>query len=67
MAAGIRRRATTEGLRASARKGADECATYLANKAAYLDYPKALSSGWPIATGVIEGANDNMFARTEWT
>jgi len=56
VAAGIRRRATTEGLTAAARKGADECATYLANKAGYLDYPKALSSGWPIATGVIEGA-----------
>jgi hypothetical protein len=26
------------------------------NKADYLDYPTALSSGWPIATGVIEGA-----------
>jgi len=56
VAAGIRRRASTEALDASARKGSDECATYLANKAGYLDYPKALSSGWPIATGVIEGA-----------
>ena len=56
VAAGIRRRASTGGLRAPARKGADECATYLSNKAGYLDYPKALSSGWPIATGVIEGA-----------
>ncbi len=28
----------------------------LANKAGYLDYPKAISSGWPIAAGVIEGA-----------
>jgi hypothetical protein len=56
VAAGIRRRAATEGLPASDRKGADECATYLANKAGYLNYPKALSSGWPIATGVIEGA-----------
>jgi hypothetical protein len=56
VAAGIRRRAATEGLPASERKGADECATYLANKAGYLNYPKALSSGWPIATGVIEGA-----------
>ncbi len=26
------------------------------NKAAYLDYPEALAAGWPIATGVIEGA-----------
>ena len=36
--------------------GADACAAYLTNKAPYLDYPTALASGWPIATGVIEGA-----------
>jgi hypothetical protein len=29
---------------------------YLAAKAPYLDYPAALANGWPIATGVIEGA-----------
>jgi hypothetical protein len=28
----------------------------LQNKQPYLDYPRALASGWPIATGVIEGA-----------
>ena len=32
------------------------CANYLTNKAPYLDYPTALHNGWPIATGVIEGA-----------
>ena len=37
------------------RTGADTCARYLTNKAPYLDYPTALTSGWPIATGVIEG------------
>jgi hypothetical protein len=30
--------------------------TYLDAKEPYLDYPRALASGWPIATGVIEGA-----------
>ncbi len=55
VAAGIRRRATTAGMRKSKRKKADECAKYLTNKAAYLDYPTALAAGWPIATGVIEG------------
>jgi hypothetical protein len=30
--------------------------SYLTAKAPYLDYPRALASGWPIATGVIEGA-----------
>jgi hypothetical protein len=29
---------------------------YLNAKQPYLDYPRALASGWPIATGVIEGA-----------
>jgi hypothetical protein len=29
---------------------------YLQAKLPYLDYPKALAAGWPIATGVIEGA-----------
>ena len=38
------------------RAGADACATYLINKEPYLDYPTALHNGWPIATGVIEGA-----------
>jgi hypothetical protein len=56
VASGIRRRATAEGLAKSKRKKADDAARYLKNKAPYLDYPTALSSGWPIATGVIEGA-----------
>lgn len=56
VAAGIRRRATTTGLTAQKRKKADDCARYLTNKAPYLNYPKALAAGWPIATGVIEGA-----------
>jgi hypothetical protein len=30
--------------------------TYLTAKQPYLDYPAALDNGWPIATGVIEGA-----------
>ena len=29
---------------------------YLDAKQPYLDYPRALANGWPIATGVIEGA-----------
>jgi len=55
VAAGIRRRATTAGLSKPKRKKADNCARYLVNKAAYLDYPTALAAGWPIASGVIEG------------
>ena len=30
--------------------------SYLTAKLPYLDYPKALAAGWPVATGVIEGA-----------
>jgi len=55
VAAGIRRRATTARLAKERRKKADACATYLTNKAPYLDYPTALAAGWPIATGIIEG------------
>jgi hypothetical protein len=29
---------------------------YLQNKQPYMDYPRALANGWPISTGVIEGA-----------
>jgi hypothetical protein len=56
VAAAIRRKATTLGLDPARRRNADTTATYLINKKAYLDYPTALESGWPIATGVIEGA-----------
>jgi hypothetical protein len=56
VAAGIRRRATTYGYSPAERAGADECARYLDNKNGYLDYATALKKGWPIATGIIEGA-----------
>jgi hypothetical protein len=56
VAAGIRRRATAYGYSGPERAGADECARYLDNKQAYLDYATALAKGWPIATGIIEGA-----------
>ena len=56
VAGAIRRKATCVGLRTSERKCADDCADYLINKGRYLDYPLALRSGWPISTGVIEGA-----------
>ena len=63
--AGIRRRATTYGYSAREREGADACADYLTGKRPYLDCATALANGWPIATGVIEGAcrylvNDRM-------
>lgn len=62
VAAGIRRRATAGRLPKSKRAKADQCAKYLTNKAEYLDYPTALTSGWPIATGIIEGACRHLVA-----
>lgn len=56
VAGAIRRKATYHRLDNKSRKKADDCARYLKNKAPYLDYPTALAKGWPIATGVIEGA-----------
>ena len=56
VAAAIRRKATRLGLDPDQRARAERCAGYLHNKRPYLDYPTALSNGWPIATGVIEGA-----------
>jgi len=56
VAAAIRRKATCLGLDARARENADKCADYLLAKRDYLHYSRALEQGWPIATGVIEGA-----------
>jgi len=56
VAAGIRRRATRCGYSPAERKGADEAADYLTSKKPYLRYDLALQAGWPIATGIIEGA-----------
>jgi len=56
VAAAIRRKATYHGLDPGGRRNADTAAAYLLAKKPYLDYPTALAQGWPIATGVIEGA-----------
>jgi hypothetical protein len=54
VAAGMRRSATWQRL--SKRKAVDGCAKYLCGHRKYLDYARALREGWPLATGVIEGA-----------
>jgi len=56
VAASIRRKATRLSLEPKQREGADRAANYLLAKRRQLDYPTALQNGWPIATGVIEGA-----------
>jgi hypothetical protein len=52
----VRRGATAKGMSAQQREPMEQCATYLTNHAAYLNYPYYLAKGYPIATGVIEGA-----------
>ena len=56
MAAGMRRSATVKKLDDKIREPVDTCATYLLNKSPCLHYDDYLSQGFPIATGVIEGA-----------
>jgi hypothetical protein len=50
------------GLAGTRRNGADACARYLENKQEFLRYDQALKAGWPIATGVIEGACRHLIA-----
>jgi hypothetical protein len=55
-AAAITAEADAAGLRGSQRNGADVCVRYLGSKREYLRYDQAMEAGWPIATGIIEGA-----------
>ncbi|MBG0814646.1 ISKra4 family transposase [Planomonospora sp. ID82291] len=55
-AAVIDAQATTAGLARDRRGGVDAAIRYLRGNAAFLRYDEALAAGWPIATGVIEGA-----------
>jgi hypothetical protein len=61
-AAEITAEADTAGLEGSRRSGADACVRYLGNKRQFLRYDQALDAGWPIATGVIEGACRHLIA-----
>ena len=56
MAGGMRRSATRKKISWKKREPVDKCATYLLNKSPYLKYNSYLSKGFPIGTGVIEGA-----------
>ncbi|GAA2056728.1 hypothetical protein [Nocardiopsis rhodophaea] len=51
-----------EGLDASRRGGAQRCVRYLRGHEEFLGNDRALSEGWPIATGVIEGACRHLIA-----
>jgi hypothetical protein len=56
VAGGMRRSATLRALSSKQREPIDTCARYLLNHSPYLGYDRYLSQGFPIATGVIEGA-----------
>ena len=56
VASSMRRAATVAGLSPEARKPVDTCAGYLRKYAQYLQYDRYLAAGYPIATGVVEGA-----------
>ncbi len=55
---------TTQASTLSARRrdGIDACIRSLTNNAEHLRYDQALEAGWPIATGVIEGACRHLIA-----
>jgi hypothetical protein len=55
-AAAIRRKATSRRLSPTERRNVDVTAGYLMKLRPYLRYDQALAAGWPIATGIIEGA-----------
>jgi hypothetical protein len=55
-AAEITAQADAAALTRDQRTGADACVRYLTTKDDYLRYDQALAAGWPVATGVIEGA-----------
>jgi hypothetical protein len=56
VAGGMRRSATLRDLPDKVRVPVDACARYLLNHSPYLRYEQYLAQGFPIATGVIEGA-----------
>jgi len=52
----LNQQASDAALTPRQRHGVDACIGYLTAKRAFLGYDTALQAGWPIATGVIEGA-----------
>jgi hypothetical protein len=56
VAAGMRRSATKRSFLPARRRAVDRCADYLLKYAEYLRYDEYLAVGFPISTGVIEGA-----------
>ncbi|MFC8208875.1 hypothetical protein [[Kitasatospora] papulosa] len=58
----IRTEATRRRLTDDQRAAADSACRYLANNADHAHYDQALTAGWPIASGIIEGAARHLIA-----
>ncbi|MEU5438201.1 ISKra4 family transposase [Streptomyces sp. NPDC020719] len=58
----IRAEADDRHLANEDRTGIDKACQYLATNADFVHYKKALATGWPIASGVIEGACRHLIA-----
>lgn len=68
----MRRQAQTRKLNEKERKPVEDCARYLVNQRKLLHYDRALREGYPIATGIIEGAcrylvRDRMSVPGRWS
>jgi hypothetical protein len=61
-AAGITAETAAASLTPGRRAGADTCVRYLSSKKKFLCYGQAMEAGWPIATGIIEGAGRHFIA-----
>lgn len=58
----IDERATAAELTEDQKRAINECSRYLKSKEPYLNYAGALAAGWPIATGIVEGACRHLIA-----
>ncbi|MCX4862234.1 hypothetical protein [Streptomyces canus] len=59
---GIRTQADRLGLSVDQRAAADRACHYLENNATHLHCDQALAAGWPIASGIVEGAARHLVA-----
>ena len=56
----MRQSATKRGLRGQRRKAVEAAAGYCYRNRRHMQYHEYLRQGWPIATGVVEGACKNL-------
>ncbi|MFB8181112.1 hypothetical protein ACFC8N_34855 [Streptomyces sp. NPDC055966] len=65
--AAIRTEADRTGLSPDQRAAADKACRNLENNAAFVHYGQALDAGWPIASGIVEGAARHLTDRLDIT